>query len=68
MKLDGHVQIEVSSETPADQFRYVADGARKSTISLQNRRRPIDIYRGIRCAMWKLRRNMWGRLEKKKLA
>ena len=66
MTFDGHVQIEVSSETPADQFRYVADGARKSTISLHNQRRPTDIYRAIRCAMWKLRRNMSGHLRKKK--
>ena len=28
---------------------------------------PIDVYRGIRYAMWKLRRNMWGRLKKNRL-
>ena len=29
---------------------------------------PIDVYRGIRYAMWKLHRNMWGRLEKKEVS
>ena len=28
---------------------------------------PIDVYHGIRYAMWKLRRNMWGRLKKKQI-